>query len=74
MVDLTKNEVQSADAGPRSRKVWIGDALLHGLKLDYDSFRLIDGEWTVDGMYPADWIYAVCGCEGDCLATPWWEG
>lgn len=38
---------------------WIDKAAGHDLQLNLSDFKRIDGEWTLDGMNPDEWIDAM---------------
>lgn len=37
----------------------IAEAAKHDIKLEVSDFRIIDGEITLDGMHPAEWLDAM---------------
>ena len=41
------------------RSKWIAEADRHDIALSTSDFVKIDGEWTLDGMDPGEWIEAM---------------
>lgn len=48
-----------------ARDGWVSSAVRHGLVLLPEQIAVTEGEYSIDGMDPDEWIMAVCGCGED---------
>lgn len=46
-------------SAPQENTAWIEAAARKGIVVGQDSFKQIDGSWTIDGMDPGEWIEAM---------------